>query len=771
MAVSPEQQTPRGRRRELPLLGGVRLPIALLAVLLLGVCGITAATVGEADDGPVSQAVLDAQQFIAEDGAGTVGSALGQHLQDLPRAARLYGAGPGPVESPRRAVEAIAGSYQKWRGLALVEPATGRRVAVAGERVPVGGPLMPVPRARITPLADGEARLVTYAAFGRAGEPARVLVASGALRLPPDGKGRTTFVTGPGGRVLAASGERWADPGLRKLVAGAVAGAGVGKRAVARVDGAGRHVVLGSARVGEGAEGGEGGEGGEVAGFGLTVTTAVDLPPGTGAVGRVRLAVMAALSLLVVAVAVTLLLLWGVQLPVLRLQAESRRLVRGEREAPVRVRGWGEPGRMGVALEGVRRELRGEAREEARGEARGGELPVHGRQMRLTRISSVRAAAVLSAALVAGWAVALPLLNHADADDRVRELAAREQLARDQAYRTHTTAERVRRLVLEASADLSSLAPSVRTSSYEAGELLEEAVAGGGPWRSLYVLDRGGRVLARAGHAPTAYRWPAVLPRQAAVLQLNHSGKVPATAAVAPLGGGPVLVGELRPSVLSAPLERQGIGRAWLVDARERVIGGNRGFTAFEPLPGRGLFSAFTEWSTDSSLGDLLRGADAPVLAADGPLTGPGPVAELGWRVVTEKPLSWAALAAYERERGCQVVGLLALTAALLCTGWLHLVVLRPLRAAEAAASALAEGERAEVLYPRHEDEVGAIMRNLELLRRELKNPPLEQSPPSRGPRPFQAIDSPRQPPDFSTAKTNPPGHPTQPPEPAHPTS
>nr|WP_240929734.1 HAMP domain-containing protein [Streptomyces coryli] len=670
------------------------MPIALLAALLLGVCALTAVTVGDGDDGPVSQSVLDAQQFIAEDGAGTVGSALGQHLQDLPRAARLFAA--GPAEPPRRTVAAIAGSYQKWRGLALVEPATGRPLAAAGEGVPLAGPLMPAPRARITPLPDGQARLVTYAPFRRPGQPERLLVAAGALRLPPEGEGRTTFVTGPGGRVLAASGERWADPRLRRLVSAAAPQ----HRAVARADGAGgRHLVLGSAPVAEGRA---------VARFGLTVTTAVDLPPGTAAWDLPRLALLGALSLLVVAVAVTLLLLIGVQRPVLRLQAASRRLVRGEIDEPVRVRGWGEPRRMAAALEALRLALRGEQR------------PYCPREKRLTGISSVRASALLCTALVAGWAVALPLLTHADADDRVRERTAREQLARDQAYRTHATAERMRRLVLEAAADLSSLAPSVRTSSYRAGELLKEAVAGGGPWRSLYVLDRGGRVLTRAGQAPTGYRWPAALPAQSAVLQLNHSGKEPATAAVAPLGGRAVLVGELRPSVLSAPLQHQGIGRAWLVDARDRVIGGNRGFTAFEPLPGRGLFSVLTEWSTDSSLGDLLRGADAPVLAADAPLTGPGPVAALGWRVVTEKPLSWAALPSYETERRCQLAGLLALIAALLCAGWLHLIVLRPLREADRAAAALAEGDRKAVLYPRHEDEVGAIMRNLELLRRRL---------------------------------------------------
>ncbi|SDL18576.1 HAMP domain-containing protein [Streptomyces indicus] len=690
MAQTPERRRVLGRRADVPLLGGARPPLVLLSALLLGVCVFTAVTVGRADDTPVSQAVLDAQQFIAEDGAGTVGSALRQQVRDLPHATRMFGALP-----PREMVAAISGSYQKWRGLALRDPATGRTLAATGEAIPATGPLPATPSAALARLPDGQTRLVTHATFQPPGKRPLLLLASGALRMPPDAAGRTTLVTDPAGQVLAAAGERASDPALR-----ASAGA---RRTPVVTDGPDRQLALGSAPV-------AGDE--TVEGFGLTLTTAVSVPRGTAARGDARLALAAAAALLAITALTTWLLRRRVQQPLLRLGEESGRLARGETSQAVRVRGWGEPLRIGEALESLRAELRS------------GEpiLPRAAAAPACKGLGSVRATALLCTALVAGWALTLPLLNHADAQDRVREQAARTLLGRDQGYRTQATADRLRRLVLEAAADLSSLAPAVRRDAAQASALLEQAAADGQRWRALYLLDPTGAVLATAGDSPTAYDWRPLLASLAepTTVQLNHSGKEPLVAALAPLGNGAMLVGELEPELLSAPLDHPGIGRAWLVDARSKVIGGNRGFTAFASLPGQGVVGTLTEWSTDSSLGDLLRGADAPAFTADAPLTGPGPVARLGWRVVTEKPLSWSALPSYETERRCVVAGLLALAAVLLCMGWLHLVVLRPLREAARAAVALAGGDRRTVLYPRHADEVGTIMRNLDLIRRRL---------------------------------------------------
>ncbi|MFD6983619.1 HAMP domain-containing protein, partial [Streptomyces sp. NPDC059956] len=67
------------------------------------------------------------------------------------------------------------------------------------------------------------------------------------------------------------------------------------------------------------------------------------------------------------------------------------------------------------------------------------------------------------------------------------------------------------------------------------------------------------------------------------------------------------------------------------------------------------------------------------------------------------------------------LAGLLGLTAALVCLGWLQIVVVQALRELARRAEALADGDRRTVLYPRHHDEVGAVTRSLEVIRQQLQ--------------------------------------------------
>ena len=57
------------RRADMPLLGGVRPPIALLCLLILALAGLTAKVLGPAGDRAVPQAVLRSQEHFAQDGA------------------------------------------------------------------------------------------------------------------------------------------------------------------------------------------------------------------------------------------------------------------------------------------------------------------------------------------------------------------------------------------------------------------------------------------------------------------------------------------------------------------------------------------------------------------------------------------------------------------------------------------------------------------------------------------------------------------------------
>jgi hypothetical protein len=112
-AAPPPRQHRYRRRADMPLLGGIRPPIALLLVFLLAVCALTAAAVGglRLDDAP--QAVREAQQYTAEDGALTMRAAVNESAADLRHAAARFDSSPA---EPPAVLDALGEAYQKWRG-------------------------------------------------------------------------------------------------------------------------------------------------------------------------------------------------------------------------------------------------------------------------------------------------------------------------------------------------------------------------------------------------------------------------------------------------------------------------------------------------------------------------------------------------------------------------------------------------------------------------------------------------------------------------------
>jgi methyl-accepting chemotaxis protein len=656
----------RRRRADMPLLGGVRPPIAVLLTLLVVVSGLTLFTVGNSGDRAVSRAIIDSQGDIAADSARSLGASLEQNSADLRDAVSLLGR--GGRKSPEAVLASLGSAYDKWRGLAVVDADSGKPLAVRGERVPLDdteslktGNLT----SRLAVGAEGAPRLVSYARLeGRDGEE-RLVVSSGTLRLPDQRGGRTTYVTDASGRTVAASGPRAGDPGLRAAVRD--------WNLDVRREG-GRYFVVGRAEV-------PGGE--HVRDLRLTVATVVPVPAGTAVADDRLTGLAAAGALLAVGLLVTWLLVRYVQRPLLGLHQEARRIARGDLRRPVAVpAARGEARRIAGALESLRRQLTGEA----------GESAVRERRLGL------RVVVVGCAALVAVWAVALPLVGYARSGDRVPD-----QAARDQQYRTQATADRIRRTLGETVADLSSIAQLADGTRGGVGEVLDDELPGHDAWSSLYLVDRDGEILARAGDTPLDVDRKAALasvkPGAPGVVQLNRSGKVPVVAAVVPVGDGShKLVSELTPDAFNGILTRSGLGRSWLVDASGLIIASNEGFIAFSSPPAPG----------------------GHTLAATAQVKGAKTVEGLRWRVVTHKPLSWLRLASYETERHAELAALLALAAALLGLGWLELTVLRPLRALDRSASALAAGDRTAVIYPVHHDEVGSVARSLELVRQQM---------------------------------------------------
>ncbi|MFE0186648.1 HAMP domain-containing protein [Streptomyces sp. NPDC058989] len=753
----------------MPLLGGVRPPIAALLCALLAVAAFTALGLGTVHEEDVPQALRDAERRIAEDAADSVGTSLHARAMAVRRAAASDA--PAGGSTPAVLLRSLLPAGHPASGGALLDPHTGRPLAASGEKVPLTGvDVAAVARpgtANIAPRlalsGRGEPRVVFFARVtlaapggkqdenhdqagdltGRqdSGERELLLVVSEKVAAPAVyGAGRTGQLVDRNGKVLAATGTALAphtDHHAFPAAAANAANAGLPTGDVSGTvlgdgqDGLRRVTGWASVSAADG-KGGEDGEDGEddAFGLGLTVLTVRDVPPVKAGADHTWFALMAAGALVVIAVLVTVALWGSMQRPLLRLHLSAARLARSAGETtgdraelarPVPAAAFGELGRVGRALESIRRQLLGET----------GPEPVRPARRR----PGVRALALVCVLVIAAWGVPLLfLLNRVPAAKAVPAAVVADQQAR-----TEAAADRVRRSLARSCTDLAAAASALSGVPRErATGVLRRERAAHPTYRSLYVLDRTGAIVLRVGEEPV--RALAHAPTGDGITQVNTSGTIPTIAAYAQIpaagkaGNAPdaapaVVVAEIGTNALNSLVAREGLGRVWLTDERHRVLAASVGFQAFQSLPHRGLtrLAAGTEaapGSAGSAASAVLHVGTAPgegpSVAAAAPLAQKGPVAALRWRVVSAEPAAALKLAAYQVQARTMLAGLLALSVGVACLGWLHIVVVRPLRAVTRCAERLAGGDRRTVLYPVHHDECGSVTRSLELLRQAL---------------------------------------------------
>ncbi|MET9774182.1 HAMP domain-containing protein [Streptomyces sp. NPDC006367] len=734
----------------MPLLGGVRPPIAALCLLVVALAGLTATVLGPRDHGAVPEAVLSSQRHFAEDAAVALRASIDERVTDLRRTAAAWNARrPG---EPERVLSDLGRTYQKWTGTTVVDVESGEVLAAHGERIPLGwldedvltGEHALAPR--MVRLETGTVRLMTMAALDGKDGRRQLLIASGGLSVPAVdlGPARTMAVVTRDGEILATEGlERPGATGsgreraelaflrgqLSRLSGLAAERTGEhpvsarepGSRGYPGVSGAllgdehgGRIVTAGYASLAPSASFSFAAEGKDsaAAGLGLTVVSLlpVDRQPDAADPGRDRYGPVAAGSLVVLGAAAVAVLWAGVQRPVLRLFLESRRLARGDLSRPVAVPRWGEAARIGAALERVRVRLTGAGDGEAPGTGRG--------RARL----GVRVPLAVAAVLLLLWCAPVGLLLHRT--DGSTDVPA--TLVDDQRDRTGLIADRVRRALDEARTDLLPASRMIGTGDpATAGKLLTDVLETHPRYRALYVVDADGEIAARAGGDPHGWDGDADLPP---VRLSGEGGRRPVIQAGVPLPGreGATLVGEVRVEFLNALLDRPGLGEVRVVDAGARTVAADHGYLAFEELPDGALrdlvrASDVRAGTARAANGLLVRDGDDVTVAAAAPFSGGGASSGLGWTVVSGQDAGRLALAAYERENRSVLLGMLGLTAAVVCLGWMYLVVVRPLRALADGAEALADGDLRTVHHPRYHDEVGAVARSLELLRRQLR--------------------------------------------------
>ncbi|MEU7059742.1 HAMP domain-containing protein [Streptomyces sp. NPDC046197] len=715
------------------LLGGIRPPIAVLSVLLLSLAGVTALTLGKPDNALVPKAVLTSQQYVAEDGAIALRASLDESVTDLTGTATLFNEGR-PV-SADTVLDKAGDVYQKWRGTAVIEIKSGKLLAARGENVPLTAidltklsqkdGLAP----RMVRLDNGQTRLIILALLSWPGEPQQLLVASNTLGFPGVdlGPGRAIGVVDPTGRLLSSHGALDGEQARQQLEAFAKVAARKAEQnpISAKEPGSGGYTGVSGHLTGDTgknvrAVGGyatlaasQAGDTTTASSLGLTVVTEVGVSDHASQITRPAFGLAAAGALLLIGGIAVMLLLGTVQRPLIRLFLESRRLTRGDLARRVTVPRAGEAARIGAALERLRLQLDG--------------APVDVQGPSVRKGLGARALVAVGAALLLLWSVPLmALLNRPDSSVLVPT-----QVVHDQKSRTATLSDRVRRALNEGYADLSAVAVLIgdRTSDEDMQKVLERTMQDHDRYQSLYVLGADGKILAQAGHAPhhTAGKGPS----GRAIEVTGESDKKPVVTATAeaPGRGGAAVVGEFRIEFVNALLGRQGLGDVRVVDDKGRSIAGDSGYLAFQQAPSyvTPLLAKKQAYAT------VLRGGTVRVAAA-APFTGGGAAKPLKWTVVSWQPASGLAIPAYSLQNRTVLAGLLGLTAAAACLGWLHIIVVRPLRALADQAEALAGGDRKTVLFPRHHDEVGAVVRSLELIRQQLQGQPRRRDSGSRTP-------------------------------------
>ncbi|MFD8280124.1 HAMP domain-containing protein [Streptomyces solisilvae] len=715
------------------LLGGIRPPIAVLSVLLLSLAGITALTLGKPDNALVPKAVLTSQQYVAEDGAIALRASLDESVTDLTGTATLFNEGR-PVAADT-VLDKVGQVYQKWRGTAVIEIKSGKMLAARGENVPLTAiELAKLSRddglaPRMVRLENGQTRLIILALLSWKGQPQQLLVASSTLSFPGVdlGPGRAIGVVDSTGRLLSSHGALDSEAAKKQLAAFAKTAARKGRQhpIKAKEPGAGGYTGVSGHLTGGAAKdvrtvGGYAtltpprpGEATTASSLGLTVVTEVGVTAKVSQITRPAFGLAAAGALLLIGALAVLVLLGTVQRPLIRLFLESRRLTRGDLARPVSVPRAGEAARVGAALERLRRQLQGEPAD------------VEGPAVR--KGLGARALVAVCAVLLLVWSVPLMLvLNRADSSVKVPA-----QFVHDQKSRTVTLSDRVRRALNEGHADLSAVAALIgdRTTPEDMEKVLERTMQEHDRYESVYVLGADGEILARAGDSP--HHKDGETPSKQAIEVTGEGGKKPVVTATAgaPGRGGAAVVGEFRIEFVNALLGRQGMGEVRVVDAKGRVIGGDSGYLAFEKAPSY-LTSMLAAKQPQAT---VQRGGTVRV-AAVAPFSGGGAAKSLEWSLASWQPASALAIPEYSLQNRTVLAGLLGLTAAAACLGWLHIVVVRPLRALAGQAEALAAGDRKTVLFPRHHDEVGAVVRSLELIRQQLQEQPRKRDGGSRTP-------------------------------------
>jgi hypothetical protein len=212
-----------------------------------------------------------------------------------------------------------------------------------------------------------------------------------------------------------------------------------------------------------------------------------------------------------------------------------------------------------------------------------------------------------------------------------------------------------------------------------------------------------------------------------------------------PCGERGAVVGHYASQFLLDALGGLELGRAWLVNHRGQVLAAPASVGVFEKLPRPELEQAAAAAGRGEA-GAFRSGAGEGIeVIAFAPASGFGPAGQLGWSVVTVRPVEEFIGA----RRGAAAIGLgLAIAVVTIFVfGWLWIAFIRPLDQLEFDADRIAHGDLVSHVVIHRHDEIGLVARSLERIRVSARAMANSESPsgderrPGRDPRPEAAND------------------------------
>ncbi|MFI8280898.1 HAMP domain-containing protein [Streptomyces sp. NPDC085929] len=240
-------------------------------------------------------------------------------------------------------------------------------------------------------------------------------------------------------------------------------------------------------------------------------------------------------------------------------------------------------------------------------------------------------------------------------------------------------------------------------------------------YRSVFVLDSGRHVLARAGSEPHPGHVPDN-PLRAGTTEAVGIDKMPVVLQYAPFAlgdGGAIAVAEYDLANLRYVLDALLPATAWVVNAKGEVLASTAGFTAFQQL-GREEVRRAAQTASDQPGVSLGGSFEEREIVASAPVRGSAKLRGPTWRVVTARSVDTIVLPQTQARDQALLVALAVATVTVGVFGWLYVMWLRPLRRLVYDAERIADRDLRSGVEVRRYDELGRVARSVERIRIDL---------------------------------------------------